>query len=99
MSVARAQREINSPEFAEWIAFYGLEPFGDERADLRMGIQTSNLLRPSMKKGAKAIPPSAFMLTNMGKPKGITDPKVIEAIMMAYCRAYGEVRDGGSQKP
>lgn len=41
MSVAQAQREIDSAEFAEWVAFYQLEPFGEERADLRAGIISS----------------------------------------------------------
>lgn len=30
MSVRRAQQEIDSREFAEWIAYHSLEPFGDE---------------------------------------------------------------------
>lgn len=30
MSVRRAQREIDSAEFAEWIVYWHLEPFGDE---------------------------------------------------------------------
>ena len=38
MSVAEAQSRISSREFAEWMAFYRLEPFGEERADLRMAI-------------------------------------------------------------
>ncbi len=29
------QGEITSREFAEWLAYYRLEPFGEERADLR----------------------------------------------------------------
>ena len=36
--VAQLQREISSREFAEWLAFYRLEPFGEERADLRMAV-------------------------------------------------------------
>ena len=30
------QERISSRDFAEWMAFYRLEPFGDERDDLRM---------------------------------------------------------------
>ena len=29
MTVRQARREIDSREFAEWIAYYCLEPFGD----------------------------------------------------------------------
>lgn len=38
MSVRRAQAEIDSREFTEWMAYATLQPFGDERADLRMAL-------------------------------------------------------------
>ena len=36
MSVARAQREIDAREFAEWMAYDNIEPFGEQRADWRI---------------------------------------------------------------
>lgn len=38
MSVKRAQREIDSQEFAEWMAYSVHEPFGPEREDQRAGM-------------------------------------------------------------
>lgn len=38
MSVKRAQREIDSREFAEWMAYSKIEPFGPEREDQRAGM-------------------------------------------------------------
>jgi len=38
MSVSRAQREIDSREFSEWQAFWAVEPWGDERADIRSAM-------------------------------------------------------------
>ena len=35
MSVARAQEEISSREFVEWVAWDEMEPVGEERMDLR----------------------------------------------------------------
>ena len=32
---------MSSREFSEWIAFYSLEPFGEDREDLRSGIVAS----------------------------------------------------------
>jgi hypothetical protein len=41
------------------MAYYELEPFGEERADLRMGIETSSLVRLwADPKKAKAITPA-----------------------------------------
>lgn len=33
MSVREAQERISSSEFAEWIAYYSIQPFGERRAD------------------------------------------------------------------
>lgn len=41
MSVRRAQREIDSREFAEWAAEYRIEPWGEVRQELRNGILAS----------------------------------------------------------
>lgn len=35
MSVAQAQLVISSREFAEWRAFYQIEPFGEKRSDMQ----------------------------------------------------------------
>ncbi len=38
MSVQRAQQEISSVEFAEWLAFQRTNPSGEERADIRNAL-------------------------------------------------------------
>lgn len=38
MSVRRAQQEIDSREFADWLAFSKIHPFGIEADDLRSAI-------------------------------------------------------------
>lgn len=43
MSVKRAQAEIDSEEFAHWLAFFRLEPWGSEIEDLRAGSVVSML--------------------------------------------------------
>lgn len=43
MSVRRAQREIDSAEFSEWQAIYALDPFGEQRADLRAGTISATI--------------------------------------------------------
>jgi hypothetical protein len=41
--VRQAQLEISSAEFTEWLAFYELEPFGDQVADMRHGTAAALL--------------------------------------------------------
>lgn len=43
------------------MAYYRVSPFGDERADLRMGILASLLANVYRKKGVKAFAPRDFM--------------------------------------
>jgi len=43
MTVAEAKDRIPASEFAEWQAFYAVEPFGDVRADLRSAIVAHTL--------------------------------------------------------
>jgi hypothetical protein len=43
MSVARAQREVDSAEFAEWMAFDRIDPIGDDRQDVLMAIAVANI--------------------------------------------------------
>ena len=52
-TVEQLLSEISSRELTEWAAYAQLEPFGDERADLRAGIVAStvaNFLRDAKKR-------------------------------------------------
>lgn len=41
MTVAELLERMSSREFSEWMAYAGIEPFGEERADLRQAMTTS----------------------------------------------------------
>ena len=43
MTVAELGDRMSSRELSEWMAYYSIEPFGDERADLRSGIVASTI--------------------------------------------------------
>jgi len=38
MSIRRCQQEISPEEFNSWLAYYQIEPFGEDRADIRSAI-------------------------------------------------------------
>ncbi len=53
MSVARAQREISSREFAEWMAYDRIDPIGRDRDDWRavfLATLLANIHRPKGKR-------------------------------------------------
>ena len=53
--------EISSAQYAEWLAYSKLEPWGEERDDLRMGIVASTIANVNRGKGQKAFTPDQFM--------------------------------------
>ena len=44
-NVERLQETIDSAQFARWIAFYRIDPFGEQRADLRNALLLSTVAR------------------------------------------------------
>lgn len=66
---------MTADELSEWHAFYRLEPFGEERADLRNGIVASILVNTNLKKGAKATTPLDFMPFADKKSQDASDQK------------------------
>jgi len=57
MSVRRAQEEISSAEFGEWIGYYSIEPFGDRIDDLRAGTVASTIANVHRAKDTPAYAP------------------------------------------
>lgn len=53
--------EMTSLQFAEWLAYSRLEPWGEERDDLRTGIVASTVANVNRRKDQKAYKPSDFM--------------------------------------
>jgi hypothetical protein len=63
MTVEEMLERMSWQEFLEWQEYYGLEPFGEERADLRSGIVASVLANVNRdpKKRSKPFEPTDFM--------------------------------------
>lgn len=67
--MAELQQRMSSREFSQWMAFSRLEPFGDERADLRNGIIAATIANTNLKKGQKPYTPLDFIPRFSNKPK------------------------------
>jgi hypothetical protein len=52
---------IDSRELAEWMVYYGLDPFGDVRGDLQAGIVASTIANANKGKNGRAFTPADFM--------------------------------------
>jgi len=69
MTVAELLDRIDSKEISEWIAFYNIEPFGEERADLRSAIIASTMANMWRGKGQRAFTAKDFMPQFDPRPK------------------------------
>lgn len=89
MSVQEAQSKIDSAEFSEWIAYYHIDPFGNERHDLHAGIISSTIANANRAKGTRSFAPKDFMpdyTKEPGEPK--QSLKQMAAIMNAFAASH-----------
>jgi len=59
--VAALQQRMTSLEFSEWLAYAQLEPFGEERGDLRAAIVASVMANRWRGKNERPTTPMDFM--------------------------------------
>ena len=52
---------MDSHEFTEWQIYEAIEPFGEQRADLRSGIIAATIANVNRGKGQKAFSATDFM--------------------------------------
>jgi hypothetical protein len=78
LPVGVLMRSMSSEEFTYQLAYYALEPWGEERADLRNAVHCSILANVNRSKGSKAFEPKDFML-RFDKPKLKYTANMLEA--------------------
>lgn len=69
MTVQELLARMSSRELSEWMAYARVEPFGEERADLRSGIVASILANVHRPKGRKPLKPEDFVITGDRAPR------------------------------
>lgn len=62
MSVRRLLSEFGSDELSEWMGYYSIEPFGEERADLRMSFLTTLMHNVHRRSGVPAFRLDDFLI-------------------------------------
>ena len=75
--------------FYDWMDYAKCKPFGEERADLRMGIATSALLNIQLAKGQRCTRPIDFMPFSKGagaRPK--QTPEQMSALLKGIVQLH-----------
>jgi hypothetical protein len=67
MPRARMMREMGSRELSEWMAYNELDPIGEYRADLRMGILAATVANTGYARPQEAMAPADFMPDFLGR--------------------------------
>lgn len=96
MSVARAQEEIDSREFAEWVVYHSHEPFGDEW--LRDATLTAVTAQPYAK---KPVQPRDFMPEprfTLDEPDTTRDVAAIDHFFRMLAKTNGGNRKSASKR-
>lgn len=85
--------EMSASQLAEWREFYGVEPWGEDRADLRAGIVASTVANCNRAKDSEPFTPADFMPYVEREPEPeMTDEQrsdAIAALLMAAEAAAG----------
>ena len=92
MTVRELQNRMDSREFAEWIAFTQLDPFTEERADLRAGIVASTFANANLGKNQQPFKPSDFMPKYGEQVKQEMSPDDIWAKLMVFTRRHNKAQ-------
>jgi len=85
MGVREAQARIGADEFAEWLAYGQLEPWGPEREDLRAAIVAATVASTLT---GRRFRPADFM-PRFGAPRR-ADPHEMHATMRLFAEAHNE---------
>jgi hypothetical protein len=90
MTVGEMLQRMSSAEFAEWMAYHGLEPFGPRREDLRFGALLALTANVHRERGSRAFQPADFLGLDADTPKPDVNDKL---------RAFFAANEGRVFKP
>lgn len=88
MTVEELQARMTSREFAEWLAYYRIYPFGNEREDQRAGAIASAIVNVHRKKGSKPLGWQKFF-PPYSERKPVKDWRDLMAKAAAIVQAFG----------
>ena len=98
MTVGELLRKMSASELHEWRVYSGIDPFGEERADLRSGIVASTIASVHRKKGSRRPTPQDFMpkFGDAEQPKQSVQVQrvIFEQLNVGFQKLFGEDADG-----
>jgi hypothetical protein len=87
-TVRQLLTEIDSKELTEWQVYYGLEPFGDERADYRQAVTSCILANVYRGKNSKEYKITDFMLTKKSNKSEQQNESAMKLMLQAFTESW-----------
>jgi hypothetical protein len=82
-------RDMTREDLAEWEALYVIDPWGEQRADLRAGIVASCVCATVPKHGP--VPSPGELMPYLDRPKRKQSAKEVKAVMGQVKAAWGDM--------
>lgn len=95
MTVRELENRMSARELSEWMAYYAIEPFGEQREDYRAGLLAATVANcaGAGKKG-KALQPTDFIpIYTQPKQVSFIDRKQEQARQMAMFKKLAEANN------
>ena len=73
MTVEELLQKLDYKELIEWMAFYEISPFGDERSDFQAGVIASTVANVNKRKNRKPYRPQDFMFKPSKKKQTVDE--------------------------
>lgn len=87
--VAELQATLSAAEWAEWKAFWRIEPWGDVRADWHNAILAYYIYAAHAGKRGRGVKVDAFLLSEMERAGKASDPASMLEIGRRLAAQYG----------
>lgn len=88
-----AQERCDAVEFAEWLAEYRIEPFGDERGDINAAMICTLVANAMKGKGGKTYKLADF-IPEFGKAKKEQSLESMRAVMTVFANMHNATMKG-----
>lgn len=91
MTVKELLQRMDSRELSEWMAYYNIEPFGEERADIRQAITSSEVRNSYAKHRTSPLDFIPKFIQERKKPMGW---EAMKGMLQGFTKLY----NGGKVK-
>jgi len=91
MTVKELLRRVDSAELTEWMAWYRLNPCGDEVVCAQIALAIAVFVNANLKKGSSPAKLSDFYIVDRIKPRKKMTPSQVGAWAMGFVQSVGGV--------